>query len=492
MNKLQNKRIASLDVHSASYVRTKNNKYGAGDISDLYMLIDKAATAGFEAIQFNPVQDTGLDPCPYCGISIFSYNPVFLSVDQLEETPSIKLLKDQLKEAAVSQTENSLVDYKLQYSTKSKILRSAYEEWSKNNSINFGNFDKNVLDYALYKALKGKFKAPWFDWPSQYKNGQTKELIKFLPDEIRIETEAILYGQQILKNQWANLKKYAESKGVEIFMDRPAFPAHDGSEVWGNQELFYLNDNGSMQYVSGCNSPDDPFGEQTWGNAVYKYKEKPTETTALFIDSIRYMSEISKIIRIDHALAIIWKYYLINPRTNQGKHVKALKDKILKNLKVEFPDNYFIAEDVGVTSKRSIDNVLEKYEMIGMRCIQWGQPKYWNVNKYPEHCLAATSNHDTANITSWWKELNRKENKIFKKQLGSLVEDEIKQKLTEVVFNSRADIASTTLRDIANDNRRYNTAGHTNNLNWKYRSPLYLEDIDFSSVTTIIKGSKRI
>lgn len=84
------KRVASLDVHSPLYIRTEKSSFSGGDVSDLFDLINKAAEAGFSLIQFNPIQDTGHNCCPYLGLSIFSFNPIHLSLRDLPKNANSK------------------------------------------------------------------------------------------------------------------------------------------------------------------------------------------------------------------------------------------------------------------------------------------------------------------------------------------------------------------------------------------------------------------
>ena len=44
--------------------------------------------------------------------------------------------------------------------------------------------------------------------------------------------------------QWQKLHEYATKKDIQIIGDVPIFPSHDSADVWVNQDLFNLNQDG--------------------------------------------------------------------------------------------------------------------------------------------------------------------------------------------------------------------------------------------------------
>ena len=49
--------------------------------------------------------------------------------------------------------------------------------------------------------------------------------------------------------QWGELKTYANERGIRIMGDIPIFIAYDSADVWANQELFHLDDEGRPTVV---------------------------------------------------------------------------------------------------------------------------------------------------------------------------------------------------------------------------------------------------
>jgi len=272
----------------------------------------------------------------------------------------------------------------------------------------------------------------------------------------------------------------------------------NSAEVWANPHIFYLNKDGTPEYISGSHNPGDPFGEQIWGHAVYKFQEQPAETINFFIDNIKFISQVSPIIRLDNALSLIWKYYLINVQTKQGRHKKALKDKIFSAIKSQFPSLFFIAEDVGYLNYEQIDKPLQKLGIPGIRCPQWDDPKYADLSKYPHLSIAITSNHDTDSLPTWWQ----KQKTLFKHPLdkggrqakhgrGIFNDRDLIESLIYQIFTTKSQIAITSLRDIENDPRRYNLPGTESKDNWSLRMKNNIEDLDLSIIKEIITQTNR-
>lgn len=52
--------------------------------------------------------------------------------------------------------------------------------------------------------------------------------------------------------QWKKIKKYANSKGVEIIGDLPMYVARNSADVWANRHLFDLTEDGEPKNVAAC------------------------------------------------------------------------------------------------------------------------------------------------------------------------------------------------------------------------------------------------
>ena len=89
------------------------------------------------------------------------------------------------------------------------------------------------------------------------------------------------------------LKKYANSKGVEIIGDMPAYPVFNSAETNYHLECFQT-ENGAFTYEAGA--PPDMFNEegQTWGNPVYNVDNLRKDNYKYLINRYKYYSKLFK------------------------------------------------------------------------------------------------------------------------------------------------------------------------------------------------------
>ncbi len=462
------KRIAALDIFSPLYLKDSNDIINGGDIGNFKKLINYAGEAGFSLIRFCPIHDSGKHANPYKVLSTFSFSPVFLDITDIPGI-SLKFIKSHFLSCYAN---DHFFDYHCLYNLKIDLLRHSYSKLGKkiHDFVNFkNNISKYLKSYAVFKVFEQNSQNPWWEWSHDISQ---KPNIDLLYSKYEQQADFWLYTQWIMEIQWKGARQYALSRGIDFIIDKPIYPMPHSVDVWSNQDLFYLNDDGSPRYLAGSNVPGDPFGEQVWGSAVYKYQDKYEQIINLFIDNIKFLKKISNVIRIDHALGLIWKYYLYDPIKKTGRYQKAWGEKTLEVLDKKFSDMFFIAEDVGFIDVKLIDEPLLKYGIPGMRCIQWDHPRYREISKYPELSVAITSNHDTFSLVGWGK------NNVFK--------------IIEQVFSSKSLIASTALRDIINDVRRYNLPGTDIKENWSMRMQGNIEEVDWIKIKTIITKTSRL
>ncbi len=523
-------RVALLDVHTPLALRSARRIASAGDLDDFEQFGVKTADAGFAGVQLNPINDTGNDrlagPCPYCAAGMFSYDPSVAAlsrIPQLQGSEAFARLKEEYERLAPASAETGRFDHNIERAYKLEALRIAYVRLNEGDDdapkAELQEFceraDDNVLNYAVFNALKKRFDGkPWYEWPAEFRakgiNGRKAMAMVDDPafvDEIRF----VLYTQQVLGKQWADTTERIEGAGAKVVMDKAIYPQHDSADVWANQELFYLNDDGSLLFKSGCKSPGDPYGEQTWGHAVYRFRgEMEPKVIDFLAENVRHMAKVAKVIRLDHVLALVWKYYVVaTDDRHESHHIDALKHTLFQRLKKEFPDVHFIAEDVGYVSEEEVDKPLRENGLTGMRSPMWGYraeaagartARYADVNGYPVDCTAITDNHDTDASVEWWNGLREEERADF---LHQMYGDKWRERVVDgynhrayirLVFASRAQIAATTLRTIEQSRRRHNVPGtsvDTTPDDWSVLSTETVDGMDFGPVAEIIGETGR-
>ena len=460
------KKIAALDIHSPLCLSTTTNYFAAGDIGDLYPLIDKAAKAGFSLIQLGPIHDTGeYQPNPYKPLSTFSYNPIHVDTNHLPGFNPKPFLKAHQSQIQALNQDSGKYSYQDIYKLKIEALKLSYHHVKHNPSLDFFKYKKNIFqhikNYAIYKTISQQHGQNWTIWPKKLKP---------------LFADFHLYTQWILHTQWQQVKTYAQKHNIQFLIDKPIYPIPNSSDVWANPSLFYLNADGTPQYISGCNNPGDPFGQQTWGHAVYQFQQKPDEVIKIFINNLQFLSQLSPIIRIDN-----------------GEHHPAIKNHLFSKIKQHMPHLNLIAEDVGFVSQKEVDKPLAKLGLPGLRCFQWNHPKYLNLSTYPANSIALTANHDTQSVQGWINSASRQDVQQFKQHNPEFKNQEKINPwdIIKKVFNTNSKIATITLRDLENDPRRYNKPGSENSHNWSNRMQTPIKNLNIKQITSIIHQSNR-
>jgi len=473
-------KLAGLNAYSPLYLRNSNHDYGGGDFGDLFVLIEKAKETGFSVIQLLPLYDTGDNTSPYMPVSFFALNPIFLWIDD----PIFNNLANKLKENQqhwTSQQTNSQINYQQMYDFKTAFLQEVY--LSLKNNSNFVKYKDNITaeikDYAKFCSLKQNQKTDWQKWET---------------NKVTQNEDFYLFGQWLLTKQLKQVKEYADKHEIYLCLDKPLYLQLQSSDVWANQELFYLKKDGYSEFVSGCNNPSDPFGAQVWGHPVFQFTQKSIAIERYFIKSIAYLSQFCHVIRLDHVLALIWKYYLIDPNTQIGKHIKATGYQILQHIIDSFPNIHFIAEDSGFESEQEIDLPLQNLGLLGVRCLQWASQRNQNSNNYPYTTTIYASTHDTKSLINWYQTLDIDKLNFIALDLKNNKPSNPQQILNQVfsyLYQSSAQLVFVSLPDLLFDTRRINIPGTTNNYNWQKRMIRNIEEIDFSDINKLINKFRR-
>ena len=145
----------------------------------------------------------------------------------------------------------SRTDFGLLYQHKWPILQKAFVSYqAASNTLNklqvdFAAFtaeQAHWLDaFGLFMALKQHFDGrSWLDWPEPYHSHQSISKNDLDPSILQL-AESHKFYQFLFYTQWAELKDYANGKGVQIIGDIPIFVSLDSVEVWCNPEYFQVD-----------------------------------------------------------------------------------------------------------------------------------------------------------------------------------------------------------------------------------------------------------
>ena len=232
-------------------------------------LIDALAGAGQRWWQVLPLGPTSYGDSPYQSLSSFAGNELLIDFDEL-------IAEGLLDEAALGEFERvprERVDYGWVIPLRRSVLATVAKDFasraSKGLRAQFDTFCDETAwleDYALFIALKNEHEGrPWVEWEPALR---TRDAVALAEAKVRlaVEMDAVRVGQFLFDHQWNALRVYAGERGIGIVGDIPIFVAHDSSDVWVHQELFFLEADGNPSVVAGV--PPDYFSAtgQRWGN----------------------------------------------------------------------------------------------------------------------------------------------------------------------------------------------------------------------------------
>ncbi len=461
------------------------NEYGIGSFGkESYEFIDFLKKSGQKIWQILPLVQTGYGNSPYSSVCSYSFNPYYISVDNL-----IKRGLVTENEARFAVCEKSgYIDYGNLYSVRFPLLRKAFSRFDRSEK-GFKEFlkDKDFFDYAMYMALKfASGQKHFYEWSDEYKFRDESALKKFYNDY----KEEVLFWQFVqytAKTDWLALKKYANENEISIMGDIPIYVALDSVDVWKNPELFKLDENLMPKKVAGV--PPDYFCEdgQLWGNPVYDYDKHGLSGYTWWIERLKKSLNNFDYVRIDHFRAFD-RYYEIDSDRSDAK-VGEWRDVPSKEFFTALHQNIdkdrIIAEDLGIID----DGVRELLQWVGypgMKVLSFAFNGEENNLYLPQNinensvCYTGTHDNDTLlgliNSSSEWDKnnlINGVKNSIslFNLDFSMDSDDSLSEAIIELGFKSKANLIILPFADVIKKGTEYriNEPGKVKDQNWAIR-----------------------
>ena len=410
------------------------SKYGIGDFGvEAYNFIDKLKKAKQSYWQILPMGPTSYGDSPYQSFSTFAGNPYMIAPELFTE--DILPLKEIEKYDFGSDEES--IDYGKLYENRLKMLYTAYQvenylgiEKKYPDFTEFCNDNSFWLeDYVLFMALKEDHGgAPWYEWEDGIKNHEEEALKKErhrLGDRLRFHC----WLQYHFYRQWTKLKKYANENGIEIIGDIPIYVAFDSSDVWGNPELFQMDEERRPRWVAGV--PPDGFSAtgQLWGNPVYDWTYHKKTGYAWWIKRVEYTFKLVDVLRIDHFRGFD-EYYCIpsgDTTAEFGHWEKGPGIELFKAMESKIGKRKIIAEDLGFLTDTVIKLVKET-GYPGMKILEFAfdsrEESDYLPHRWEKNCIAYTGTHDNQTFSAWFDELSEEDRKMAIDYMGLNGRDE--------------------------------------------------------------------
>ena len=392
--------------------------YGIGCFGKAALeFVDFLAEAGQTIWQILPLSPTGYGDSPYQSCSAFAGNPYFIDLDALKAEGL--LTAAQLK--AEEWGENPLeVDYGTLYTSRYKVLRTAYQAWREQCAGQHGcafyypdDYYAFTLaneawleDYALYMALKTEHQMKsWTDWPREYRTRDAGALARFRAAHEE-EIGFWKFLQYKFGTQWKAVKDYANAKGVKILGDIPIYVSADSVDAWVGGPLFELDGEGRFARVAGC--PPDYFSAdgQLWGNPLYNWPYHKQTGYAWWVQRVRHALGIYDLLRIDHfrGFDTYWAIPAGSATACNGKWEIGPRMDLFNALEAALGKLPIIAEDLGELFP-SVRELLADSTFPGMKVLQFafgGGDNEYLPHNHVKNCVVYPGTHDNTTLTDWW------------------------------------------------------------------------------------------
>lgn len=387
-------------------------QFGIGDLGPkAFEFVDFLEEAKQKYWQILPLGPTGFGDSPYQCFSAFAGNTLLISPEKLVED---KLLGDPELESRPEFTAHR-VEFGSVYEWKNTILPLAYKRFHQTTSVDlrgkFETFSQEnewwLEDYAAYKAIKtAQDQKPWYEWPEHLKL-RDPESLKAEADRLYDQIQAEKFYQFLFYKQWADLKGYANKKGIKIIGDIPIFVALDSADVWCNQDKFKLKANGSPMVVAGV--PPDYFSKtgQLWGNPIYDWESMRKDGFHWWVARVAFTLKTVDVVRVDHfrGFAAAWEVPGGEKTAENGRWVEVPGNELFSAMKRAIGDMAIIAEDLGVITP-DVEELRDGFEFPGMRILQFafgGDAENHDLpHNYTRNCVAYTGTHDNDTTVGWW------------------------------------------------------------------------------------------
>jgi 4-alpha-glucanotransferase len=389
-------------------------------------------------------------------LSAFAGNPLLIGLERL-------MAKGWLAPADLERNpgfESRRVDFLKVIPFRMLALRSAAEKFfSLHGSADSADYEKFchehaswLEDFALFRALEQHFGGGvWTEWDGDLAQRKPRS-IEQAKKELAVEIRFWKFTQWQFYRQWADVKTYANDRGIKIIGDIPIFVAHQSADVWSHPELFFLDKRGRPTVVAGV--PPDYFSEtgQRWGNPLYRWPKMEEERYQWWIERFKRTFALVDIARIDHFRGFVgyWEIPATEKTAVKGRWVEGPKEKLFKSVQKKLGTLPIIAEDLGVITPE-VTELRRQFEFPGMKVLQFafggGPDNPFLPHRYQPNSVVYTGTHDNDTTRGWYESATDHERVFAAKYCGCNPAD-VPFGLMRIASRSVADLSIVPFQDV--------------------------------------------
>lgn len=474
----------TFDIHQRAagvllHVTSLPGPHGIGDFGPAaYHFVDWLQASGQRIWQLLPTTPVGPGDSPYQSPSAFAGSPLMVAFEPLIEKGW--LAPPRLPDGGLDARR---VDFRKVIPWRTDVLREAFAGFN----TNAAESDRAAFaawctreaswldDYALFTAIhSAQGGAPWWTWEIDLAK-RTPAAIALARTAYAAESDFWRFVQWCFDSQAAQLKAYANARGIAIMGDLPIFVADNSADVWARPDLYDLTPEMLPRVVAGV-PPDDlgPMG-QRWGNPLYRWDEMAREGYAWWIARVKRALALADVFRIDHFRGFAGYFEIPAARadatqgqwlTGPGKPLFAAIEHALGKLPIVAEDLGFITDDV--------HELRQGCGFPGMKILQFGfggdGSHEFLPHNYPRDTVVYSGTHDNDTARGWWDNAPEHERRFAGTYLACGSHD-VHWAMIRACCNSIANLAVYPMQDVLGlgSPARMNTPGVLGPQNWSWR-----------------------
>lgn len=379
--------------------------------------IDRISDMGFSYWQVLPFNPTDMANSPYCSISAFAGDYIYINPEGLRDMGLI--CEEDVRENIYDETPYT-AGYEYAKEKRLATLKKAFLGIDDGLALKIKEFELDnpwLTDYAVFMAVKeAEGNRPWWEW--QEKHARYFECIK---DIYSFEEKAAFWKfvQYIFYTQWYEIKDYANKKGVAVIGDMPIYVAMDSVDAWSESSMFQIDEK-TLKPKKVAGVPPDYFSEdgQLWGNPLYDWDRMKEDGYSWWLSRLEHNLKIYDTVRIDHfrAFASYWAIPADSKSAKNGEWIDGPKMEFFNAVFERFgKDAPIIAEDLG-TFGEDVIKLLDDTGFPGMKVVQFGFDPNGDSSHMPHNAVKNSINyigtHDNNTILGWLWEASESERKF--------------------------------------------------------------------------------
>ena len=308
---------------------------GIGDVGTLREFIEWAREIGFRLVQLLPINEVGRDNSPYNAISAMAIEPTTL---QLAPGSPAELTREAFESVMADENLEGLrhgpVKYDRVRKLKRALLESAFNNFQvkpiANRQAEFDQFCKResnwLKPYSFFRVLmelNGENET-WDEWQLEHRDPKTarswlEERPTHMYNQFSEREKFFCYVQWIADEQWREVRKFAQERGVALMGDIPFGVSYYSADVFCEREIFHLDWSGG--------APPEPYFKddeftikwgQNWGIPIYNWPALRAQNFTWWRERVRGVKRIFHIFRIDHVLGF-YRIYSFPWRPDKNK-----------------------------------------------------------------------------------------------------------------------------------------------------------------------------